>query len=80
MSVYKGFIRSLFMERGFCFLREHLTGVDVFVHRGEFKFDPALIAKGVNVTYEIVDYEKDGKPLKKAVNVTLTPDANGGAQ
>lgn len=71
MSTIKGFVRSTFLERGFCFLRDHLTSSDVFAHRSEFKFDPILIIKNVDVTYDVVEFVKDGKPMKKAINIKL---------
>jgi hypothetical protein len=77
-----GFVRTVFMDRGFCFLREKLTGIDTFVHQGDFEFDADSLAtlKNTDVTYEVIEYEKDGKKMRKAIHVTLTPDAIGGAQ
>lgn len=64
-----GFIRSAYPERGFWFLREKLSGVDVFAHRDDFQSDPSLLVAGSNFTYEIVEYVLKGQKRTKAVNI-----------
>lgn len=70
MTVYEGFVRTLFLERGFVFLRERATGRDTFAHRDDFNCAPTEIVKGLKVTYELSEYEIKGEKRVKAVNIT----------
>jgi cold shock CspA family protein len=70
MTVHMGDVRTLFLDRGYVFLREHATGIDTFAHRDDFNCAHTEIVKGLKVTYELSEYEIKGEKRVKAVNVT----------
>ena len=70
MTVHKGFVRTTFLDRGYCFLRERATGRDIFAHRDDFNCAPTEIVKGLEVTCELAEYEIKGEKRVKAINIT----------
>ena len=68
-----------FPERGYGYLRDSLTGVQIFFHRCDFIGDPATIVEKARVHYDVVHYnDRKNQPRTKAVHVQLAPTSNPG--
>jgi cold shock CspA family protein len=70
-----GSVGVYFPARSFGFLRDQLSGADIFFHQADVEFDLGVISKGLKVEFETTTYLRDGEQKTKAVRVRLARGA-----